>query len=113
MANEKRLIDANALTDEIIFVKKCLAADDKAGEWTKGYRSGLEASLSEILDLPTVDAVEVVHGKWIMGIDEGDYEYGTCSVCGYNEYNAFCCLLPHNYCPNCGAKMDGDVNGSL
>ena len=58
-------------------------------------------------EAPTVDAVEVVHGRWIMGVDEGDYEYGTCSVCGYNEYNAFCCLLPHNYCPNCGAKMDG------
>ena len=56
---------------------------------------------------PTVDAVEVVHGEWEMGLDEGDYDYGTCSVCGYNEYNAFCCLLPHNYCPNCGAKMDG------
>ena len=58
-----------------------------------------------------VDAVEVVHGRYEMGIDEGDYEYGTCSVCGYNEYNAFGCCLPHNYCPNCGAKMDGDGNG--
>ena len=55
--------------------------------------------------------INIKHGEWEMGLDEGDYEYGTCSVCGYNEYNAFGCLLPHNYCPNCGAKMDGeDVN---
>ena len=54
---------------------------------------------------PTVDAVEVVHGRWI----EKPYLLGTtryCSVCGQN-YG-----MPHgvfNYCPNCGAKMDGGV----
>jgi hypothetical protein len=45
-------------------------------------------------------------GEWKMGEDE-EYEYGTCSVCGYNEYNAFSQCLPHNFCPNCGAKMKG------
>ena len=86
MANEK-LIYASAAR------KAILKADPK---------------LAHCIDsVPGVDAVEVVHGKWEMGVDEGDYEYGTCSACGYNEYNAFCCLLPHNYCPNCGAKMDG------
>lgn len=43
-------------------------------------------------------------GEWKMGEDE-EYEYGTCSVCGYKEFNAFSQLLPHNFCPNCGAKM--------
>ena len=93
MANEKRLIDANALWDKIKNSKVSPATQVTA--------------MVFIDTAPTVDAVEVVHGRWIMGVDEGDYEYGTCSVCGYNEYNAFCCLLPHNYCPNCGAKMDG------
>ena len=97
MANEKRLIDANALVSEFMH-----SPDYSAGEFQRIAR--------RIHKAPTVDAVEVVHGEWEMGLDEGDYEYGTCSVCGYNEYNAFGCLLPHNYCPNCGAKMDGDGN---
>ena len=99
MVNEKRLIDANALMDDVEMdgaLYACLGAVDDV-------RFLVDSQ-------PTVDAVEVVHGKWEMGVDEGDYDYGTCSVCGYNEYNAFCCLLPHNYCPNCGAKMDGDEN---
>ena len=59
---------------------------------------------------PTVDAVEVVHGRWLGWGKSGTptYEnYGTCSVCGedaeiYTEHR--------NYCPNCGAKMDEDIN---
>ena len=57
--------------------------------------------------IPGVDAVEVVHGRWIWTMTgEEDYEqYYRCSECNdymYSEYN---------YCPNCGAKMDGDWNG--
>lgn len=29
----------------------------------------------------------------------------VCGWCGYDEYNAT------NYCPNCGARMDGESNG--
>ena len=53
---------------------------------------------------PTVDAVEVVHGRWI---EQEKYTFGTmydCSICGTR-------ILDNghswNYCPNCGAKMDG------
>ena len=98
MMNEKKLIYADDLLAAI--------RDDQdinGANFARAKRH-IEAA-------PAVDAVEVVHGRWEMGIDEGDYEYGTCSVCGYNEYNAFGCCLPHNYCPNCGAKMDGDGNG--
>ena len=101
MANEKRLIDANALMERLMFKRKISE---------RGLFRGLESAMAQVKKAPTVDAVEVVHGRWEMGVDEGDYEYGTCSVCGYNEYNAFGCCLPHNYCPNCGAKMDGDGN---
>ena len=65
-----------------------------------------------IEDAPTVDAVEVVHGRWIPIIDEptplrkmpmlSGYK---CSVCGRYEEEE------EPYC-NCGAKMDGDGNGS-
>lgn len=45
------------------------------------------------------DVVEVKHGKWtpMMSV----CNRGMCSVC--NEVGA----IRWNYCPNCGAKMDG------
>ncbi len=49
--------------------------------------------------LPTVDAVPVVHGR---KIEDGDIGcFWLCSLCGE------CLPYGANYCPNCGAKMDG------
>lgn len=54
-----------------------------------------------MVDAPTVDAVEVVHGRW----KRVDDDLFRCSAC--DEW-----IVMKNdwfyYCPNCGAKMDGD-----
>ena len=56
--------------------------------------------------LPTIKAEPVRHGRWI----EKPFLLGTsnyCSLCD-SFYG-----MPHgkfNYCPNCGAKMDGGAN---
>ena len=56
-----------------------------------------------LIQLPSVDAVPVVHGRWIFGKDdetgERDVYAWACSVCG-EKYP----WRPH-YCPNCGADM--------
>lgn len=55
---------------------------------------------------PTIDAVPVVHGRW-MNDGMGDMlTIWKCSLCGYRQQGAFM-----RYCPNCGARMDGDGNG--
>ena len=63
-----------------------------------------------IEDAPAVDAVEMVHGRWIpAGKTE---ELAKCSVCGaMNHTLDYVFLLNMKYCPYCGAKMDGDWNG--
>ena len=105
-----RLIDADAL--KIAFKMREMADIDMYGgchiaECFQGYEA------NEIVDkMPTVSAVEVKHGRWIMGVDEADYDYGVCSVCGFAEREHIPCLYIPNYCPNCGAKMDGDGNGN-
>ena len=52
---------------------------------------------------PTVDAVEVVHGRWEDVSLRFTQVKEKCSVCGGIVY-----AHGFNYCPNCGAKMDGD-----
>ncbi len=86
MANEKRLIDANAL----------LAKMRK----TSRYFS----IKFDIEEAPTVDAVEVVHGRWEWKPQNEMIWQLRCSVCG-SEDGA---NETYNYCPNCGAKMDGE-----
>lgn len=65
----------------------------------------------EIDEMPTVDAVPVRHGMFL-GIEYGGYADGNpvycewvCSECG--------CVFEdeepkYRYCPNCGARMDGN-----
>jgi rubrerythrin len=80
----------------------------------KGYRKteekcAVDGCILEIKDLPTVDAAEVVHGRWIHQEEDirgiSDHQY-VCSACGHLYWNA---RIPNfKYCPHCGAKMDGD-----
>ena len=76
------------------------------------YCSGWNGLLGLIEKAPTVDAVPVVHGRWIEQEDPMLDVYYTCSVCkedfyiettGYTEKDMFL----YTYCPNCGARMDG------
>ena len=92
MASEKRMINAWKLVIDL----------------AKLERSGLydhENVLAVIASQETVDAVEVVHGHWY----KAPHHPYRCSYCGemalldmYGESH-----YRSNYCPNCGAKMDG------
>lgn len=56
-----------------------------------------------IEDAPMVDAETVRHGRWIEKPTTVKYwSYSECSVCG--SWQEECRM---NYCPHCGAKMDG------
>ena len=101
MAREKRLIDVNKV---IASMQKCLdEAPDKKD--TVAYFA-FESIITALKQEPTVDAVEVVHGRWILTHGE-DGLYYDCSICGHCAGRG----RKSNYCPNCGAKMDGDGNG--
>ena len=57
---------------------------------------------------PAADVAEVVHGRWLDGAE--DFTCGQhnaeCSICHcYISWSG--CDEDFNYCPNCGAKMDG------
>ncbi len=66
---------------------------NKSDEFCEGVRFALE----EIDKLPTADVVEVKHGEWDI-----NGEFCQCSVCdNFAGYD-------YDYCPYCGAKMDGE-----
>jgi hypothetical protein len=101
--------------DEKEYIERSALIKDVRGltteTWGKGLKNGWWSHSVQIKDnflrliekSPAADVVEVRHGEWI----EKPYLLGTtryCSRCGEN-YG-----MPHgiyNYCPHCGAKMDG------
>ena len=53
---------------------------------------------------PVADVASVRHGRWNDSLARiAPY----CSVCGHSHR---CLIRTPNYCPNCGAKMDGELN---
>ena len=60
--------------------------------------------LGMIYEMPAADVAPVRHGRWLQKkhkIFGNAYDY-VCSECGCDY-----ALAEYNYCPNCGAKMDG------
>lgn len=70
--------------------------------------------MSIIEDAPAADVAPVVHGRWD---NSGRYTFpggGTavrCTNCGCALTESEYRLNNWNYCPVCGAKMDGNANG--
>lgn len=87
-----RLIDADALKNDL----------------TRFYDNVVTAK--QLIDeQPTVEAEPVVHGRWMTCEDGwGDLHY-QCSECGCEWFleDGSPADNDMNYCPNCGAKMDG------
>ena len=96
-----RLIDADAAIDRYYAEYKkqdiCDGGEDR--DWLK--RCIDEASI--------IEAEPVRHGRWV---DRMVRDW-RCSECGEPIYkvrkvDGYCFDDKPNYCPNCGAKMDGD-----
>ena len=88
-----RLIDADALETHEIY----------EGEWVRVVYA------DDMDNAPTIEAELVRHGKWIFSPDHAE---GICTMCNFKiygrPYNNTYLIVPYNYCPNCGAKMDGE-----
>ena len=109
-----RLIDADLL------IKSLSESHEKAVEWYENARDNeikaraegaVSAFIESILRVKgMIEAEPVRHGRWIA--EERDSWSGggayICSACGYGySWGGFFEANDFNYCPNCGAKMDG------
>lgn len=72
----------------------------------------------EIAEMPAADVAPVVHGKWIIGTGDDEFDV-KCPKCGWDDIFEVAGIAavkrisePMHYCPNCGAKMDGGVDNA-
>ena len=98
---EVRLIDADALLESGICAEY-------------GYNDNglllipMRDVTNSIRNEPTIDAEPVRHGRWLYNsyptvwYGHGEPPEWVCSECEERAYNTY------DYCPNCGAKMDGE-----
>ena len=98
-----RLIDADALEKRfklrINWLKK-----DVHNQYSLGLYHGCETDVKLIDEMSTIEAEPVKHGRWETNSDRPDSLICSICKCGFDMWKHD----PHNYCPNCGAKMDGD-----
>ena len=119
MENKKRLIDAKDF-DLRVSQKKMSEVFPNWNELPNEVQNAVCKHAQHIHMLletqPTIDAVEVVHGRWIntapYRASNGNYNKAQeCSVChAYYVSPGNTPYSNHPYCAECGAKMDGDGN---
>ena len=103
-ASEKRLIDADALIHRLLNTKIVAA----------NLFQYANAVTNMIGDAPTIEAEPVRHGRWLHTEEPlgwKDVDCMECSACHdswiIEEDYCFDDMKLWNYCPSCGAKMDG------
>lgn len=73
-------------------------------EAEKSVSAAIDRAAHLIDRIPSADVQEVQRGQWEEELlISGEIKY-TCSICGQIFQGE---SLDFNYCPNCGAKMDG------
>lgn len=91
-----RPIDANSFAVRVgLYMAENAYLNDTALDVLKKVSNWLEEE-------PIIDCAPVKHGQW-EHFNPNDKNAVSCSACDYS----FGRIFPANYCPNCGARMDG------
>ena len=101
-------IEREAISEEI---RKYYYKNPPNSSYEEGFDRGLDRAQRAILDAPAADVAPVRHGRWVDN---------HCTACGMmpmgDEMWKLCDFEPPrfekfmDYCPNCGAKMDGGAD---
>lgn len=105
-----RLIDADNLVDELEELSDSYV-DNNCSDFTRGTynicrQQGVDAAIEVVKEQTPIDTVK--HGHWEESKCLDDC-FWTCSCCKFPSQASAAPQL-YKYCPNCGARMDGDAN---
>lgn len=98
-----RYIDKFALQDKLQKKKPGIANK----RYTEGWNDAVLMVKSMVHSAPTADVAPVVHGRWIpkeenvWNLEMPVVVDWLCSECNISGHYTL------NFCPNCGARMDG------
>lgn len=68
----------------------------------------IEADIDALYNIPAADVAPVVRGQWVLERDPDGKPYCFhCSVCD-DDFHHIGIIVAYDYCPNCGAIMDGE-----
>ena len=94
----------NRFKKRLVWLKK-----DIHDEYSLGLYDGCEYDTKLIDEIPTADVAPVRHGRWVSVPHK---LARACSVCNRDEPYKFADIDAdvYDYCPSCGAKMDGGAD---
>lgn len=84
-------------------------------DYNQGWNDACDYIRDRLENTEKADVEPVRHGRWIVSQEHNDIidmdvtKY-TCSVCGQYRLSATMLSQATDYCPNCGAQMDGGAN---
>ena len=127
-------IEREAISEEI---RKFYYKNPPNFSYGEGFDRGLDRAQRAILDAPAADVVPVRHGRWLLEANKDKVNCrwnvtAECSNCCDEKKEIWAGFFPNvpdwlardtalidaksvklsNYCPNCGAKMDGGDGNS-
>lgn len=95
---EKTMIKPNA-KDKYIKLSQALEVLDSCACWW---------AHEQMERIPSEDVAEVRHGKWLCELGYNGWTNRICSECGYTKTQISIVVMDYEYCPHCGARMDGE-----
>ena len=109
-------IEKATLLNRVIIPSICSCVQGPTAERLKKF------CIDTVNNVSAADVAPVVRGRWVYNPNGMDWNLGAwqCSVCkcnnnnlpGNDKYNPYI-FQGSNYCPNCGAKMDGEEHNNV
>ena len=73
-----------------------------------GYIGILYRKFKERFPNEPINFTEVKHGEWLWELADNGWADHICSKCGYTINTDIHVIVDYDYCPNSGARMDGE-----